>query len=138
MAGYLNAEGLAGIAIDRLWAHSPRRCGFLSEDPARAEACVQRGLQFVGPSAEVMRRAGDKTRARQAMIEAGVPVIPASAANLTSVAEAARVAEDIGCPVMLEATSVGAGAATTSPTCERSIHASFPRRPKRLAVRSCS
>jgi biotin carboxylase len=55
---------------------------FLSENPLLAETCARRGIRFIGPSAEVIRRMGDKVEARKAMIAAGLPVIPGSEGNL--------------------------------------------------------
>src|SRR6202011_2457960 len=54
--------------------------GFLSENPAFAEACLGAGIRFIGPSANSMRAMGDKVAARKRMSEAGVPIAPGSAA----------------------------------------------------------
>ncbi len=51
--------------------------GFLSENAELAEICAERGIKFIGPSAQVIRRMGDKTEARRSMIAAGVPCTPA-------------------------------------------------------------
>jgi pyruvate carboxylase subunit A len=83
--------------------------GFLSENPELARACVRCGLTFIGPTAEVIARMGDKTEARLAMQKAGVPVTPGSAGNLENLDEALRVADELGYPVMLKATSGGGG-----------------------------
>jgi pyruvate carboxylase subunit A len=74
-----------------------------------AEICAQRGIRFIGPSAEVIRRMGDKTEARRAMTAAGVPVTPGTDGNLADVHEAVEFAKTIGYPVMLKATSGGGG-----------------------------
>ena len=52
--------------------------GFLSENPAFAEACAAAGIIFIGPQPETMRRLGDKVSARHVAVGAGVPVVPAS------------------------------------------------------------
>ena len=83
--------------------------GFLSENAELAEICAQRGITFIGPSAEVIRRMGDKTEARRAMTAAGVPVTPGTEENLKGVEDAVTVAAGIGYPVMLKATSGGGG-----------------------------
>ncbi|MEO1191697.1 MAG: pyruvate carboxylase [Pseudomonadota bacterium] len=83
--------------------------GFLSEKPELAEACAAAGLTFVGPSAETMRLLGDKVSARQVAIAAGVPVIPATDALGEDPAEIARLAEEIGYPLMLKAAWGGGG-----------------------------
>ena len=52
--------------------------GFLSEDPEFADACSEAGIKFIGPSAEMINRMGDKITAKETMINAGVPCIPGS------------------------------------------------------------
>ena len=83
--------------------------GFLSERAAFADACVQAGLVFVGPPAAAIRAMGDKTEARRRMQQAGVPVVPGTAATLRDAAEARREAKRIGYPVMLKAAAGGGG-----------------------------
>ncbi len=83
--------------------------GFLAENPEFAEQVQREGLIFIGPPAEAMRVMGDKTAARQAMAEAGVPVVPGSPAPLNSVDEALQVADQIGFPVLLKAAAGGGG-----------------------------
>jgi pyruvate carboxylase subunit A len=58
-----------------------------------ARACAERGVRFIGPSVEVLRRMGDKTEARQSMIQASVPVIPGTEGKLRDVTEAVALAE---------------------------------------------
>ena len=101
--------------ISSIWPSRPAATpsipgyGFLSENPELALACARRGIVFIGPTADVIRRMGDKTQARIAMQKAGVPVTPGSAGNLENLDEALRVADEIGYPVMLKATSGGGG-----------------------------
>ncbi|MFH1682112.1 MAG: acetyl-CoA carboxylase biotin carboxylase subunit [Candidatus Eisenbacteria bacterium] len=83
--------------------------GFLAENPRFAEICESSGIRFIGPSAEVIRRMGNKAAARRTMIEAGVPVVPGSEGLVQSEAEAARVAHEIGYPVMIKASAGGGG-----------------------------
>ena len=83
--------------------------GFLSENPAFAEACAVAGLTFVGPPAAAMRRMGSKTAARALARELGVPMVPGTLEAVASDAEAARVAREIGYPVMLKAVMGGGG-----------------------------
>jgi acetyl-CoA carboxylase biotin carboxylase subunit len=82
--------------------------GFLSENPKFARACAAAGIKFIGPTAESMEMMGSKTRARQAMQQAGVPFVPGSSRGLTC-AEAAGVAAEVGYPVMLKAAAGGGG-----------------------------
>jgi pyruvate carboxylase subunit A len=109
VAGYLNAHRLVNLAIATGCDALHPGYGFLSENPDLAEICARRGIRFIGPSAEVIRRMGDKTAARQAMIEAGVPVTPGSQGNLSGLDEALSLAGELGYPVMLKATSGGGG-----------------------------
>ncbi len=109
LAGYLNIHNIVNLALATGCDAVHPGYGFLSENPELARACVRRGLTFIGPTAEVIARMGDKTEARLAMQKAGVPVTPGSAGNLENLDEALRVADELGYPVMLKATSGGGG-----------------------------
>ena len=109
LAGYLNVHHLVNLAVQTGCDALHPGYGFLSENPELALACARRGITFIGPTAEVIRRMGDKTEARLAMQKAGVPCTPGSAGNLESLDEALAVADEIGYPVMLKATSGGGG-----------------------------
>lgn len=109
LSGYLNAHRLVNLAVSTGCDALHPGYGFLSENPELAETCVRRGITFVGPNAEVIRRMGDKTEARRAMKAAGLPVIPGTDENLSSVEEALKQADSFGYPVMLKATNGGGG-----------------------------
>jgi pyruvate carboxylase subunit A len=109
VAGYLNVHRLVNLARAAGCDAIHPGYGFLSENPQLAETCARHGIAFVGPAADVISRMGDKIAARQAMIAAGVPVIPGSEGNLQDLDEALALAEDIGYPVMLKATNGGGG-----------------------------
>ena len=109
LAGYLNTYGLDNLAATTNCDAIHPGYGFLSENAQFARACKERGIIFIGPEADVIHRMGDKTEARKAMIAAGIPVTPGTDGNLESVEEALSVAEKIGYPVMLKATSGGGG-----------------------------
>ncbi len=109
LAGYLNVHRIANLAAATGCDAVHPGYGFLSENPELAEACKRRGIIFIGPSAEVISRMGDKTEARKAMIDAGLPVTPGSEGNLANLDEAIEMAERIGYPIMLKATSGGGG-----------------------------
>ena len=83
--------------------------GFLSENPAFAEACAAAGVIFVGPTPEIMRRLGNKVSARELAVSAGVPVMPATPPLPHDDAAAARLAAEVGYPVMLKASWGGGG-----------------------------
>lgn len=84
--------------------------GFLSENARFAEAVAEAGMVLIGPTAEVMRRMGDKVEAKAAMIAAGVPCVPGPDSTLPKDPEAiAAIAEEIGYPVILKAAGGGGG-----------------------------
>ncbi|MFN0063598.1 MAG: acetyl/propionyl/methylcrotonyl-CoA carboxylase subunit alpha [Myxococcaceae bacterium] len=83
--------------------------GFLSENSSFAQACEGAGLIFIGPPASAMEAMGEKTRARQHMIRAGVPVVPGSESALADLAAVRAFAERVGFPVMLKAAGGGGG-----------------------------
>jgi len=82
--------------------------GFLAENPAFVEACADNDLVFVGPSADVMARMGDKVHAKAEMRSADVPVVPGTE-EATNLEEARDAAEEAGYPVLLKASAGGGG-----------------------------
>lgn len=109
VAGYLNAHRIANLAVATGCDALHPGYGFLSENPQLADICHRRNIRFIGPSASVIRRMGDKVAARESMIKAGIPVTPGSEGNVADVNEALVIADKIGYPVMLKATSGGGG-----------------------------
>ncbi|WP_455429143.1 ATP-binding protein [Fodinicurvata halophila] len=105
---YLNAEALITAARETGCDAVHPGYGFLSENADFAEAVEQAGMIFVGPSAQTIRRMGDKAAARAAAQEAGVPVVPGSDVIKTA-AEALAAAAKIGYPVMIKAAAGGGG-----------------------------
>ncbi|MDT0553176.1 MAG: acetyl-CoA carboxylase biotin carboxylase subunit [Bacteroidetes bacterium MedPE-SWsnd-G1] len=83
--------------------------GFLSENAKFSKICEEHNIKFIGASAEMINRMGDKASARATMIEAGVPVVPGSDGVLDTYEDAEKLAEEMGYPVMLKATSGGGG-----------------------------
>ncbi|RKS77016.1 acetyl/propionyl-CoA carboxylase alpha subunit [Actinomadura pelletieri DSM 43383] len=83
--------------------------GFVAEDPAFAELCDRIGVTFVGPSAEAMRKLGDKIGAKLIAEEVGVPVAPWSRGAVETLEDALRAAAEVGYPLMLKATAGGGG-----------------------------
>ncbi len=82
--------------------------GFLSENPDFVRACADNDLVFVGPTADVMERMGDKARAKEEMRAAGVPLVPGTEGAAT-LEEAKAAAAELGFPVLLKATAGGGG-----------------------------
>ncbi|MFJ7214932.1 biotin carboxylase N-terminal domain-containing protein [Amycolatopsis sp. NPDC098790] len=83
--------------------------GFVAEDPAFAELCEKVGITFVGPSADAMRKLGDKIGAKLIAEEVGVPVAPWSRGEVATLEDALKAGERIGYPLMLKATAGGGG-----------------------------
>ena len=105
------------LAIDRV-LDIAKRCkaeaihpgyGFLAENPAFARACADAGIPMVGPSADSIQLMGDKTGARAALRDFGVPLIPGMYRPLQSSAEAAAEGKRIGYPLMIKAAGGGGG-----------------------------
>ena len=83
--------------------------GFVAEDPAFAELCDRLGVTFIGPSADAMRKLGDKIGAKLIAEEAGVPVAPWSRGSVDTIEEALASASEVGYPLMLKASAGGGG-----------------------------
>jgi acetyl-CoA carboxylase, biotin carboxylase subunit len=83
--------------------------GFLSENPVFSKRCADEGILFIGPSATSIEAMGDKTKARELMSAAGVPLPPGTTKALNDIDEASRVADSIGYPVMIKAAAGGGG-----------------------------
>jgi acetyl-CoA carboxylase biotin carboxylase subunit len=83
--------------------------GFLAENAKFAQACAERGVKFIGPTAAAMEIMGSKTRARQHMEKAGIPFVPGTSHGLESFEQAELQAAKIGYPVMLKAAHGGGG-----------------------------
>jgi acetyl-CoA carboxylase, biotin carboxylase subunit len=106
---YLNIEKIISVAKKSGADAIHPGYGFLSENAKFARACAAAGVKFIGPTASAMEAMGSKTRARQAMEKAGVPLVPGTSRGLDSFAQARDVAESIGYPVMLKAAAGGGG-----------------------------
>ena len=106
---YLNMERIltATVAMKADAIHPG--FGFLSENARFAELCEKCNITFIGPSADIINRMGNKSEARKTMMDAGVPVVPGGKDEVHEVEEARLVAEKIGYPVMIKASSGGGG-----------------------------
>lgn len=83
--------------------------GFLSENPKFASLCNLAGIAFIGPPSEAMSLMGDKAVARETMKKAGVPIVPGSEGKIYEALEGKEIAQNIGYPVMIKASSGGGG-----------------------------
>ncbi|MBR7926888.1 acetyl-CoA carboxylase biotin carboxylase subunit [Aerococcaceae bacterium zg-ZUI334] len=106
---YLNKESILTAALNIGADAIHPGFGFLSENPEFARLCQEHGIKFIGPTAEVMERMGDKSRARQTMKLAGVPIVPGTDGTLHDVESAVEAVKQIGYPVMIKASAGGGG-----------------------------
>ncbi len=107
---YLNVELILDVA-GRAGAEAIHPgYGFLAENAPFAKACEEAGIVFIGPPASAIEAMGSKTRARELMQAAGVPIVPGTTEPVASVADALRTARDeIGFPVAVKAAGGGGG-----------------------------
>ena len=106
---YLNVNNILSAAIATGAQAIHPGFGFLSENSKFVNMCEEMNIKFIGPSAEIMDKMGDKINARAEMIQADVPVIPGSDGEVMTVEEALEIATDIGYPIMLKASAGGGG-----------------------------
>ncbi|SKA78081.1 acetyl-CoA carboxylase, biotin carboxylase subunit [Clostridium sp. USBA 49] len=83
--------------------------GFLSENSEFAEMCKECNITFIGPDAESIEKMGNKSKAREIMMQANVPVVPGSDSSVDTIEEGLAIAEKIGYPVMIKASAGGGG-----------------------------
>ncbi|MDI9509260.1 MAG: acetyl-CoA carboxylase biotin carboxylase subunit [Clostridiales bacterium] len=83
--------------------------GFLSENSSFARMCEDCNITFIGPDADTIDLLGSKSKARETMQKAGIPVVPGSDGELESIEEASKLAKEIGYPVMIKASAGGGG-----------------------------
>jgi acetyl-CoA carboxylase biotin carboxylase subunit len=98
--------------------------GFLAENPALARACEENDLVFIGPSADVMERMGDKVRAKEEMRAAGVPLVPGTDGS-ASLQEVRRAAREAGFPVLLKAAAGGGGKGMRLVSAEEELESAY-------------
>jgi len=106
---YLNIHRIVNIALEAGCDAVHPGYGFLAENDEFAEEVIGAGLAYIGPSPDAIRDMGSKTKARESMIAAGVPVIPGSEGALTSIEEALELAHEMTYPIMLKAAAGGGG-----------------------------
>jgi acetyl-CoA carboxylase biotin carboxylase subunit len=83
--------------------------GFLAENANFADICASSGITFIGPRPDAITSMGDKALAKETMKKAGVPVVPGSEGTLSDIADAKKIAQEIGLPVIIKATAGGGG-----------------------------
>lgn len=106
---YLNGDAILTVAKAAGCDAIHPGYGFLSENAAFAQECVDEGIAYVGPAAHVIATMGNKAAAREMMKRAGVPVVPGSDGSVANASEGARIAKEIGYPVLIKAAAGGGG-----------------------------
>jgi acetyl-CoA/propionyl-CoA carboxylase, biotin carboxylase, biotin carboxyl carrier protein len=107
---YLNVEKILDVARRAGAQAIHPGYGFLAENAPFAQACEEAGIVFIGPPASAIEAMGSKTRARELMQAAGVPIVPGTTEPVATVAEALKIAKDeIGFPVAVKAAGGGGG-----------------------------
>lgn len=106
---YLNMEQIISATIASKAEAIHPGFGFLSENAKFAGMCQQCNIVFIGPSADVIHKMGNKAEARKTMIEASVPVIPGTEEAVIEVEKAQKLAEEMGYPIMIKAAFGGGG-----------------------------
>ncbi len=106
---YLVIEKILGVAKKSGADAIHPGYGFLSEKSEFARACQAAGVSLIGPPPEAMDAMGEKTRARDQMKAAGVPIVPGTPGPVANEEEARRFANEIGFPIMLKAAAGGGG-----------------------------
>ncbi len=109
VGAYLDIEGIVGLAVERGVEMIHPGYGFLSENARFAAACRKAGVVFVGPEPKMLEQMGDKTAARALAQKLGVPTLPGTEDPVTDRAEALRIGQEIGFPLIIKAAFGGGG-----------------------------
>lgn len=126
-AAFMNVDSLVEICKQsRIDAVHPGY-GFLSESPDFAIALEAAGVKFIGPSADILRKTGDKLSARQLAEEAYVPVLPALREPTKDFEEVSEFGRKVGWPIMLKAVDGGGGRGIRLVQEEKELEAMFQR-----------
>ncbi|HKE22766.1 MAG TPA: pyruvate carboxylase [Bryobacteraceae bacterium] len=106
---YLDVAGIVNLAHEKGVDAIHPGYGFLSENPALPRACADAGIEFIGPSSELLELLGDKTAARRLAQRAGIPVVPGTEEPVRTVKQAEKIAAEIGFPLIVKAAFGGGG-----------------------------
>ena len=122
---YLNQEKILDVMLSSGADAVHPGYGFLSENDDFARLCEKNKITFIGPSADSMNLCGDKMECKAAMLKADVPTVPGSPGLVKDAEDAAKVANDIGYPVMLKSVYGGGGRGIRIVTNDKELHDGF-------------
>ncbi|ABK61796.1 acetyl-CoA carboxylase biotin carboxylase subunit [Clostridium novyi] len=106
---YLNMENIISATVLTGAQAIHPGFGFLSENSKFAQMCKECNIVFIGPDTKTMNNMGNKSKAREIMMKANVPIVPGTEGNVETSKEALKEAERIGYPVMVKAAAGGGG-----------------------------
>ncbi|KAI6242055.1 Pyruvate carboxylase [Aphelenchoides fujianensis] len=127
VAAYLDVDAIIRTAKEADIDAIHPGYGFLSERSDFAQKCKENGIVFIGPTWQVMKQMGDKVRARQAAIEAGVQVVPGTDRPVSSAAEVREFVREHGCPIIVKAAFGGGGRGMRKVEREEDVETAFDR-----------
>jgi len=119
---YLNIKKIIEVAKTSKAEAVHPGYGFLAQIPAFAEVCKSNGIEFIGPSSAVLKKMGDKLKARETMTKAHVPIIPGSMKALKNEREIVKAAEKLGYPILIKAVYGGGGRGMRVVNKENEVH----------------
>lgn len=128
---YLNVEAILDVAKQTGADAVHPGYGLLSENAAFAKRVEEAGLTFIGPNSDVIQAMGSKLEARKTMQQAGVPIVQGVNEPIVDTDEAAKIAEEIGYPVMLKASAGGGGIGMQLVNNEEELRKAFEGNQKR-------
>lgn len=128
---YMNMEKILHIAKDADVCAIHPGYGFLSENSEFAKKCKEENIIFIGPSATIIEKMGNKIAARNLMKQAGVPVIPGTEGAVKTIEEAKEAVKNIGYPLMLKASLGGGGVGLQNVNNEAELEKTFDNNAKR-------
>ncbi|MFD1357431.1 acetyl/propionyl/methylcrotonyl-CoA carboxylase subunit alpha [Fictibacillus halophilus] len=122
---YLQSDAILKAAIEQKVDAIHPGYGLLSENDEFAKKIEEAGIKFIGPSPQTIEWMGDKIMARKTMQQAGVPIVPGTIEPIEDVEEGVKLAEQIGYPVMLKASSGGGGIGMVKCENKEDLHKHF-------------
>jgi acetyl-CoA carboxylase, biotin carboxylase subunit len=122
---YLQSDAILNAAIEKKADAIHPGYGLLSENDEFAKKIEEAGIKFIGPSPQTIEWMGDKIMARKTMQQAGVPIVPGTIEPIEDVEEGVKLAEQIGYPVMLKASSGGGGIGMVKCENKEDLHKHF-------------